>query len=206
MFARVTDFQSSPDRLDGLITIYKEQLVPTLRALPGYVGAALLVDRAGGAGHAISYWDSPESMQASEDAAVPLRAKAAEGGSQIGEVDRFELIIQERTGPPRANTFVRVTEMQASPAKVDEVTAMIRDRALPKVRSQQGFRALLMAANRQTGRIVASSVWETAADREASEAAIQEDRRAAGQLAGGGPVKVELFDSVFVEVKQAARA
>jgi hypothetical protein len=88
---------------------------------------------------------------------------------------------------------------------VDDVVKLIRE-TLPVLKAQPGFRALLLGANRQTGRVLVSSAWETAADREASDAAIQERRREAAQLAGAETVKVQLYETLFVEVKQAALA
>jgi heme-degrading monooxygenase HmoA len=205
MFARITWFQRSPDRIEEGITTYRQQAVPALSALQGFMGAAMLVDRGTGAGVTVNYWDSAESMQASEETGATLRAGAVEGGIKFGEIDRFEMVIQERTAPAKANTFVRVNDLQGSPGKVDDVVHLVRE-ALPVLRAQRGFRALLMGANRQTGRMVVSSSWETAADREASDAAMQERRRQAGQLAGDENVKVELYETVFAEVKQAALA
>lgn len=205
MFARITWFQSSPDRIEEGTSTYRQQAVPALSALQGYIGAALLVDRGTGAGVTVSYWDSAESMQASEETGVTLRAQVAEGDIKFGEIDRLEMVIHERTAPAKANTFVRVNDLQGSPTKVDDVVNLVRE-TLPLLKAQQGFRALLMGANRETGRMVVSSSWETAADREASDAAMQERRRQAGQLAGAENVKVELYETVFAEVKQAALA
>src|SRR5947208_3552593 len=83
-------------------------------------GAALLVDRTSGAGHSITYWDGAASMEASEQAVVPLRERVAQAGAQLGEIDRLEIVIQERTQPARANTSVRVNDFRGTPANVDE--------------------------------------------------------------------------------------
>jgi heme-degrading monooxygenase HmoA len=169
------------------------------------VGAALLVNRGTGAGAAISYWDSMQSLQASDEAAVTLRAQTAtEGGMTVGEIDRFEVIIQERMAPPAANTFVWVNDFQASPDKVNDVANLVRD-TMPTLKAQKGFRAVLVGANRQTGRMFITSVWETAADREASDSAVQERRGQIAQAGGAANIKVDLFESAFTEVAQAAR-
>jgi heme-degrading monooxygenase HmoA len=204
MFARVTRFQSSPDQLEGLISMYQQELAPALGSQPGNVGAALLVDRATAGGQAISYWDSAQSLQASEEAAAPLRERAAQAGSQIGEIDRFEIVIQERTAAPRANTFVRVNDFTGSPANIDEAITFARGRVLPALKAQKGFLASVVGVNRQTGRLIASSIWETAADREASEPVVQDLRREAGRLANSTDVRVELYETAFVEIKQTA--
>jgi hypothetical protein len=116
------------------------------------------------------------------------------------------LVIFERSaaaGEPRSGTFARPNELYAQPAKVDELISFMR-RSTSSVLQQQGCRALVMGVNRMTGRSMVTSVRETAADREASEAAVTGLRKEAGELAGGGP-SVALREIAFVELKQAAR-
>jgi heme-degrading monooxygenase HmoA len=206
MFARVTWFQSSPDGIDAATSSYQQNAAPALARMPGNVGTALLVDRATGAGAAVSYWDSEQNLQASEEAAVSLRTQvAAEGAMTIGDIDRFDVIIQERRAAAAANTFVRLNDLRASPEKIENVANVIRE-TLPTLTAQQGFRAVLVGANRQTGRMFIGSVWETAVDREASDAAVKEQRGKAAQVGGADNVKVDLYDVVYADVKQAARA
>jgi heme-degrading monooxygenase HmoA len=166
-----------------------------------------MIDRGTGAGVAVSYWESAESMQASEEAGTTLRSQVtATNAAQIREIDRFELVVEERIAPPRANTYVRVNDLQGSPAKVDDLANLVRGDAMSVLKAQSGFRAVLMGANRQTGRMVVASVWETATDREASMAALQELRERAPQVAGAESMKTELYESAFAEVKQVALA
>jgi heme-degrading monooxygenase HmoA len=207
MFIRVTWFQSSPDRLEEQIASYPQQIATGLGSLQGYMGASLMIDRGTGVGAAVSYWESAESMQASEDAGATMRSQVtATNGAEIREIDRFELVVQERIAPPRANTYVRVNDLQGSPAKVDDLASLVRGDAMSLLKAQAGFRAVLMGANRQTGHMVVASVWETATDREASMAALQELRERAPQVAGAESMKTELYESAFAEVKQVALA
>ena len=208
MFLRMTWVQMPPERLDEQIANYPQQVQSAFGQLPGFRGMALLANRATGAGVSASYWDSAETMQASEEAGNAVRQQAAAQGNdlQIGEVDRFEFIIQERLDPPRAGNFLRLNDVQGSPAKIDDVANLLRESALPVARAQPGFRAMLMAANRQTGRTLVASAWETAADREASDASAQGLRSEAAQVAGAETVKVDLYEYLFAEVRTGAPA
>jgi len=207
MYIRVTWFQSSPDRLEEQIASYPQQIATGLGSSPGYTGASLLIDRGTGAGAAVTYWESADNMQASDEAGATLRSQvAATNGFQIREVDRFEIVAEERTAPPRASTYVRVNDLQGSPGKVDDLANLVRGDAMSLLKTQSGFRAVLMAANRQTGRMVVASIWETAADREASLAALQELRQRAPGVAGAETMKTDLYETAFAEVKQAALA
>jgi hypothetical protein len=69
---------------------------------------------------------------------------------------------------------------------------------------QKGCRGIVMAVNRLTGRSFAASVWETAADREASEGAIAPARREVGEVPAGALPTITLVEAAFVEMKQAA--
>lgn len=208
MFLRLTWVQMPPERLAERIGNYPQEIQSAFGELPGFRGMALLANRATGAGLSASYWDSAETMQASEEAGNAVRQQAAAQANdlQIGEVDRFEFIIQERVGPPQAGNFLRLNDVQGSPAKIDALANLLREQALPAAKAQPGFRAMLMASNRQTGRTLVASAWETAADRDASDAAFQGLRRDAAQVAGGDTVKVGLYEYLLAEVRAGAPA
>lgn len=203
MFARGTRFQMSPDRIDERVANYRQNTLPTFGQLAGFMGAAVLVDRATGAGQTVTYWDSEAALEASEETAARLRDSAAQAGTQVGETDHLEIVIQERVAPAQAGTFGRINEVTARPEAIDPLIAFIRD-ATATLRAQHGFRALIMGVNRQTGRVVVSSVWDTAADREASDASMKERRQTAVQVAGAEGVSVQLLEIVVAEVKQTA--
>jgi heme-degrading monooxygenase HmoA len=206
MFARMTWVQITPERLDERTANYPQEIQSAFGQLPGFLGMALVANRATGAAASISYWDSADTMQASEEAGTAVRQQAAQGDDvQLRDVDRFEFIIQERVGPPRAGNYLRLNDLQGSPAKIDDVANLLRERGMA-VKDRPGFRALLMVANRQTGRMLVASAWETAADREASDASAQGLRSEAAQVAGAETVKVDLYEYLFAEVRTGAPA
>jgi heme-degrading monooxygenase HmoA len=204
MYGRATWVEGTLDQIEAGIARYRDQLLPALDQVPGYLGAALLVDRGTGAGIGVTYWDSRESMQASEEAGTQLRAQATEGGTSVIDIDRFELLLQERRGEPQANTFVRVHDARVAPTRVDEFTKLTRERAVPVLKGENGFKAALLGANRETGRVLVSTVWESAEAREASNAAIADIRREIIEATGAEGVKVGLYESAVVQIKQAA--
>jgi heme-degrading monooxygenase HmoA len=164
----------------------------------------VLVNRDTGAGHSVTYWEDADCMRASEETADSLRSNAAQidDNIRIGDLDRLEILVEHRVAEPRAGSFVRVNDVHGSPSRIDDVARMLRERSSQI--SPAGFRSLIMAANRETGRIVVTTSWETAAERDASEAAIREIRQEGTELAGAEPARVELYEAVFVDVKQAA--
>lgn len=202
MFIRGTRVQTPPDKLEAAIAHFKEKIVPTARATPGNLGAALLVDRKTGAGVGITYWESAKAVAASEQMGIKARTRsAAEVGTEIVNVERFELVIMERIEPAKAGTFVRANTLNADPAKVDALTVFMRNQVLPVLKAQKGLRAVVMGIDRQTGRTAVTTTWNTLEDLHASEKAVTGLRQEAAKAGGAtGPVEVEIFEGAAVEL------
>ncbi|HET7465372.1 MAG TPA: antibiotic biosynthesis monooxygenase [Candidatus Dormibacteraeota bacterium] len=205
MFIRGTRVQTPPDQIDAAIANFKQKVLPTARSTPGNVGAALLVDRKTGAGVGITYWESAKALAASEQMGIQARTQAVKNvsGSEIVNVERFEVVIMDRAAPPKEGTFSRVNGINADPDKVDALTVFIRNQALPVIKAQKGYRACIMAVDRQTGRCVVSTGWDTLADLQASEPKVTALRQEAGKTAGAsGAVEVEIFEAASLDLAQ----
>ncbi len=205
MFVRMTRVQTSPDHVDEASKIWQQQVLPDSRQLAGFAGAILLAERSTGLGLSVTYWADEAALRASDAVADARRAEIAQAtGGQVLEVDRFELVVWERNAPPRANTFVRVNDITGSPTKIDDGIRFVREQVLPAVKQLKGYRSLVMGVNRDSGRAFVTTVWETAADRAASDAAVAAQRREGGQTLGAEQVKVENFEALFVELNVPA--
>lgn len=94
--ARVSSLEGAPDRVDEGIRFIKEQILPEAGDLTGWRGVIALTDRATGSTKTITFWDSEESLRATEERATELRSQAAEAmGETIMAVDRFEVAVHE---------------------------------------------------------------------------------------------------------------
>ena len=97
-------------------------------------------------------------------------------------------------------------DVRASAAQIDATVAFVRDTAPPALRALSGYRALAIFANRDSGRVLVSSVWDTAADREASESVIGGLRRQMLEIAQPQTeVRIARFEVVLAETSQAAQ-
>jgi len=206
MYVRVTSVRSAPDKLEQGIAAFEQQVVTAIRQQPGYMGAVLSVNRDTGEASGITYWDTLDALNASEQLSTRRRVEATGGvGAAVMDVDRFEVVIMQRAAgvtEARSGTVVRMNELYARPENADAAIAFMRERA-SVVLEQKGCRAIVMGVNRMTGRSFVTSVWETAADREASEAAVAGLRKEAGEVAGG-QATVTLGEVAFAELKQTA--
>ena len=204
MYVRVTRVQNTPERLEATITGFRQEVVPALQKLPGNLGAALLANRETGAAAGVTYWETKNALTASEAVAGTLRAQhVVPTGAMVIETAQYELIAQYRTASPAANTFVRLNTVEAEAEVIDALLTFAQDTAMPAVKSAPGLRALLLGVDRENNRCILSSVWSTAADREASEARVTDLRRVMAEIAGA-EVNVELLETVFAEVRLPA--
>ncbi len=201
MYIRVTRATTSQPLGDERVTQGGQRLTETFGQTPGYLGWAALVDRASGKYVSVTYWADAESMQASEEAGAALRARVASEGSQVIDVERYEFLIQERVESPRAGTFLRVTELAITPERINELISHMAQNSVPQVKAQTGFRSFLVSANREAGKVLVASVWESAAAREASDVALRDERRTTTERFGASVVSIELYESAAVEVR-----
>jgi hypothetical protein len=90
--ARLTRIDASPEELDSANEYARENILPRLRALSGWTGVLSLADRNTGRGCLISFWESTEALQASEEHADDLRRESAEAsGGTITGVERYDV-------------------------------------------------------------------------------------------------------------------
>src|SRR6267378_2606153 len=204
MFLRATRVQTPPDKVEAAIENFKTNTVKSLRAAAGNQGAVLLVNRQTGAGMGITYWESARALAAAEQTGIQSRTQTTKSvpGTQIVNVERAELMIMDRTEAPKSGTFVRMVTVNGDPDKLDAGVVQIRNHVLPLLKAQKGYRATIVSVDRQTGRLAASTVWDTKADLDASESKIAGPRAEAAKIAGAGPsdVLVEIFETAVVEL------
>jgi len=74
--------------------------------------------------------------------------------------------------------FARVTTVQGSPDRIDETTRYARERVLPAMQGQPGFKGMYMLVDRKQGRALGITLWE-------SEEALRATAETAGQMRAG---------------------
>jgi heme-degrading monooxygenase HmoA len=94
MHARHVTIQGDASRIDDAIGSVQAGVLPGLQGSDGFKGFTLLVDRSAGTAIGISYWESPEALEASEAAIRQAREETvrASGGDQP-QIRIFEVAI-----------------------------------------------------------------------------------------------------------------
>jgi heme-degrading monooxygenase HmoA len=64
----------------------------------------------------------------------------------------------------------RVVTVQLQPGMIDRAIAIFQESVIPAAHQQKGFKSIQLLTDRNTGKAVVVSLWETEADLAASEA------------------------------------
>lgn len=199
--------QAPAEKLGQFIENFETNVLKNLRSAPGNQGVALLVNRQTGSVLGVTYWDSAKALAASEQIAIQSRTQATKGepGTYVVNVERAELMIMDRAGEPKSGTFLRLVTANGDPEKLDAAIVQIRNHVLPVLKAQKGYRATVAAVDRQSGRLSASTTWDSKADLDASESKIAGPRAEAAKAGGAGPqdVQVEIFETAVIEISAA---
>ncbi len=88
--------------------------------------------------------------------------------------------------------YARVTSFQGSPESVDTSLKVMREQILPQARDIAGFKGVLSLVDRETGKGLTATFWE-------SEEAMKASEEAANQLRGQAVGAVDGMELVGVE-------
>ena len=92
MFARVSQYEVQPERLQQGQRALEEHLIPALRMQRGYSGGLLLGNSEEGKVLAVSLWESEQDMRATDEASVWFRAFGAEAvEGEVISVETYEV-------------------------------------------------------------------------------------------------------------------
>jgi antibiotic biosynthesis monooxygenase len=199
--ARVIRLKTEPTNSDKAIKEWTSEILPLLKKQDGFRGATLVGNRKTGDGLSVTYWASEEAMKNARPKVRPQAETIMSSvGSKIVDEDECEVVVQERIQPPKAGVFVRVTTVEADPAKAAEGIAFYEEMIVPVIRKQPGARSALLFVNRKTGRGFAATAWDTEQDLERSETVVTSLREETIKKFGGKGGKVEAFEVFFTEI------
>lgn len=175
MYARSTTVRARPDAIDEGISFIRDEVVPFIQGIDGCVGMSMLADRESGRCIATSAWQSKEAMRASEEQVGSLRDRAGEimGGSP--QVEEWEIAVLHRDHSVPEGACARSTWLETDPGDLDHGIDVFRMGVLPEAEGMDGFCSASLLVNRETGRVVGTTTWD-------SRDAMERSREAAGTL------------------------
>jgi len=96
----------------------------------------------------------------------------------------------------------RVSTLQGSTDQIDEGIDRIRDMTVPAVKEVDGFKGILSLIDRQTGKSLTVTLWESEGALQASEEEANRIRReAAGNLGATAEPIVDRYEVALYEVE-----
>jgi heme-degrading monooxygenase HmoA len=104
LYARMTTIHSPAERMEKGLEKVKEEILPSMREIPGFKGIIGLVDRNANTGITISLWADERAMQQGEEEGARLRDEAAKAMKAETEpmINRYEVAYIEMESPVTA--------------------------------------------------------------------------------------------------------
>ena len=195
MYARSTTLQAQPGSIDAGIAHFRDETMPALREIDGFVGASLIVDRETGRCIVTANYASPEARQASAEKVMPLRDRAAAVlGAEAVEVGEWEIAVMHRDHRAGEGACVRATWAKIDPAGADRAIDMWKLIVLPKAEALDGFCSASMMVDRASGRSVGTITFDSQEALERSREQAANIRAAAVKEIGAEILDVREFE------------
>jgi heme-degrading monooxygenase HmoA len=95
--------------------------------------------------------------------------------------------------------FARVSTFQGPPDGLDLMTKQAQESVIPSARELTGYQGILVLGNRESGRSIAVTLWESEATMRESEEAANKLRSEASEAGSEEIVSVERFEVLIDE-------
>ena len=91
--------------------------------------------------------------------------------------------------------YARVTTIQMDPARTDDAIRGLRENDVPMFEQIDGFKGFTLLVDRESGKVIGTSFWESAEAMEASEDQVTGARERAAETGGAtGTRQVERYE------------
>jgi hypothetical protein len=161
VYARSTTVLAHPEAIDRGIAHIRDQVMPTLFAVEGYIGLSMLVDGTSGRCIITSAWRNKQTMRASEQQLRPVRDQAAEKLGGRPQVDEWEIAVLHRDHTSRPGACVRATWVRIHTRQADEMVDLYRMVLLPQIQEFDGFCSASLMTDRPSGYAVSSVTFDS---------------------------------------------
>ena len=78
----------------------------------------------------------------------------------------------------------RVNTLQMDPQRIDDAIRQLEEQDIPRFREIDGFRGFTVLGDRSSGKVIATSYWDSEEQMRASEDAVKEARQRAADTGG----------------------
>lgn len=160
MYVRVNMLAGDPARLNEGTRYLTGTVRPHVEAQHGNRGLAYLTNSELGTCIIASYWDSADTMTASEQAVQVSRKELTELIRGTATVEHFQVPVFVRRARPNPGAGVRVTGVEVSPDNVGALVDEFRNTAVPSLMETPGLCSAQLMADPTSGRCTSVITWE----------------------------------------------
>ena len=96
--------------------------------------------------------------------------------------------------------YARITTLEGSPDEIDQGLRYVRENVLPQLQQQDGFKGMTALADRQSGKTLGITFWESEEALRASEEAANTMRQDSAEAMGDTIAGVERYEVGFLEM------
>ena len=162
MYARSTTIRGNPTRLDDAVAHMRDEILPQLQEMDGFIGLSMLADRETGRCIATSAWGDELSMRASADRVHPMRERLVQIFGGELEVQEWEIAVLHRSRMGDG-TCARVTWVRTDPGNLERMIDAYKTSLMPWWEQTPGFCSNSLLVDRRTGHCAGSVVFESRA-------------------------------------------
>jgi len=201
MYARSTTIQGNPQSMDDGIAYMRDEVLPAMQQMDGFVGLSTLVDRETGRCIATSAWADEAAMRASADRVHPMRQQMVGMFGGEPEVQEWEIAVMHRAHETHDGTWARLTWTRGDPAEGDRMLDLYRSNLMPRIEQMQGFSSLSLLMDRGTGLAVGTVTFDDRSALEASREQARALREDATRTMNRDMVDVAEFELVLAHLR-----
>ena len=161
MYARSTTVRGNPQALDEAIRYVRDEVMPVVHEMDGCIGMSMLCERDTGRCIATTAWQTEEAMHNSESGIHTMRTRMAEMMGGQPEVQEWEIAMLHRTREAPEGACARVSWARGDTASIDDRVSTMRMAMLPRLEELPGFCSVSAFVDRNSGRGVTATVYES---------------------------------------------
>ena len=91
----------------------------------------------------------------------------------------------------------RVTTLQMDPSTLDDVTARLESDEIPAFKRLDGFKGMTVLGDRESGKAIALTFWDSEEAMRESEEAVKGARQRAAETGRAGEPQIERFEVIL---------
>jgi heme-degrading monooxygenase HmoA len=165
MYARSNSLMGNPQAMDEGIAYIRDEMMPLLQGMDGFVGLSMLCDRDSGRCIVTTAWANEAAMHASEPGVIDGRERTAHvvGGS-MPEVREWEIAVVHRVHEGHDGACARVLWGEIDPAQAEDALSTFRMTMMPRMEDLPGFCSVSLLVDRATGRSAMTTCYDSRED------------------------------------------